>query len=86
MAVIRLSKAAREFNVGIGTIVDFLHKKGFDIDASPNTKLSDEMYDLLQIEYKGEKYLKEMARQIDVTTSKHETITIDEALFFMITG
>ena len=26
----RLSKAAREFNVGISTIMEFLHKKGFD--------------------------------------------------------
>jgi translation initiation factor IF-2 len=80
MAVIRLSKAAREFNVGIGTIVDYLHKKGFDVDASPNTKLSIEMYDYLNVEYKGEKTVKEESRRIDVGSSKHETISIDDAV------
>jgi len=39
---IRLSKLAREFNVGIHTIVEFLHKKGFKIDSNPNTKVSEE--------------------------------------------
>ena len=34
----RLSKAAREFNVGISTIVEFLNKKGFDLDPNPNTR------------------------------------------------
>ena len=44
---IRLSKAAREFNVGLSTIIEFLHKKGFDLNMNPNTKISEEMYDLL---------------------------------------
>ena len=35
----RLSKLAREFNVGIQTIVEFLHKKGIVIDPNPNTKV-----------------------------------------------
>jgi len=80
MAVIRLSKAVREFNVGMSTIVEFLHKKGFDIEATPNTKLSGEMYDLLNIEYKGEKYVKEKALSKDVNSSKRETITIDDVI------
>jgi translation initiation factor IF-2 len=49
--VTRLSKAAREFNVGISTIVEFLHKKGFDLDPNPNTKLPPEAYLLLVKEY-----------------------------------
>ena len=49
--VTRLSKAAREFNVGISTIVDFLHKKGFDLDPNPNTKLPHDAYILLVKEY-----------------------------------
>jgi len=80
MAVIRLSKAAREFNVGIGTIVEFLSKKGFDVESSPNTKLSIEMYDLLNIEYKGEKSVKEKARSKDVGSSAHETISIEDSV------
>ena len=49
--VTRLSKAAREFNVGISTIVEFLHKKGFNLDPNPNTKLPHEAYTLLVKEY-----------------------------------
>lgn len=48
----RLSKVAREFNVGISTIVDFLHKKGFDVETSPNTKVTEDMYSVLEKEYK----------------------------------
>jgi len=80
MAVIRLSKAAREFNVGIGTIVEYLNKKGFDVDASPNTKLTPEMYDYLNVEYKGEKSVKEEASRIDVGSSKRETISIEDTV------
>ena len=44
----RLSKAAREFNVGISTIVEFLGKKGHEIDSNPNSKLEPDLYELLQ--------------------------------------
>ena len=50
----RLSKVAREFNVGLSTIVEFLHKKGFDVDANPNTKVSEEMFTFLDKEYKSD--------------------------------
>ena len=55
---IRLSKAAREFNVGTSTIVEFLAKKGMNIDPSPNTKLTEEQYALVVKEYQGEKEVK----------------------------
>ena len=51
---IRLSKIAREFNVGISTIVDFLRKKGEEIDSNPNTKVPHELYDILIQEYGSE--------------------------------
>lgn len=50
----RLSRVAREFNLSISTIVEFLHKKGFAIDTDPNNKISDEMYMLLEKEYKDD--------------------------------
>ena len=59
----RLTKAAREFNVGVHTIKDFLKKKGFDEDFSPNSKLSPEMVTLLVAEYQSEKDLKEFESQ-----------------------
>ncbi len=37
---VRLSKLAKEFNVGITTIVDFLKKKGHEVENNPNGKIS----------------------------------------------
>ena len=43
----RLSKVAKELNVGISTIVDYLNKKGKKIETSPNTKIESELYEML---------------------------------------
>ena len=76
-ASVRLSKAAREFNIGITTVVDFLQKKGFKLDRDPNAKLTGEMYNLLMKEFAGEKHVKEEAKKIGLQLSTHETITIE---------
>ncbi len=75
---IRLSKAAREFNIGINTIVEFLSKKGFNVERDPNAKLSQEMHSLLMKEFQSEKNVKEEAKKIGLQFSTHETITIED--------
>ncbi|MGA2822201.1 MAG: translation initiation factor IF-2 [Bacteroidales bacterium] len=75
---IRLSKAAREFNIGVSTVVDFLLKKGFTVEKDPNSKLSQEMYTLLMKEFATEKHVKEEAKKIGLHFIQHETITIDD--------
>ncbi|SHI33441.1 bacterial translation initiation factor 2 (bIF-2) [Tangfeifania diversioriginum] len=76
---IRLSKLAREFNVGIHTIVEFLHKKGFDYDTNPNTKVSAEAVELLEKEYKIDLNLKKESEKIILKSHrpKQEVISID---------
>ena len=74
---IRLSKAAREFNVGTSTIVEFLAKKGMSIDPSPNTKLTEEQYALVVKEYQGEKEVKKNADQLGNIAFKGKTITVE---------
>ena len=64
ITITRLSKAAREFNIGMKTVVDFLVKKGFPIEMDPNAKLSQEMYTLLMKEFASEKHVKEEAKKI----------------------
>jgi translation initiation factor IF-2 len=59
-----LLKAAKELNIGISTAVDCLVKKGYDVDAKPNTKLSGEMYNVLLKEFQGDKIVKDEAKQI----------------------
>ena len=76
----RLSKVARDFNVGISTIVDFLHKKGFDIDTNPNNKISDDAFHLLEKEYKGDISLKKESELINLKShrSSKETISLED--------
>jgi translation initiation factor IF-2 len=73
----RLSKATREFNIGVSTIVEFLSKKGFTIEKDPNAKLTEEMYNLLMKEFAPDKHVKEEAKKINFA-SMHETITIED--------
>ncbi len=77
---IRLSKAVKEFNVGKDTIVEFLAKKGFQVDPSPNTKLTADMYSLLVKEYQGEKEVKNEAKKLGNLSYKGGSVSVDSAL------
>lgn len=55
---IRLNKVTRNLNVGITTVVEFLHKKGYDIESSPNAKITEEQYTELVNEFSKDKNLK----------------------------
>ena len=77
---IRLSKAAREFNVGMNTIIEFLTKKGYKLEAKPNTKLEPKMYELLVNEFQAEKKVKEIAHQKGLEFVGKETITLEDTI------
>jgi translation initiation factor IF-2 len=63
----RLMAAAKEFNIGKDTLVDFLVGKGFDKDElKPTAKLTDDMYRALQNEFQSDKVAKMKAIQIDL--------------------
>ncbi|MFO7851226.1 MAG: translation initiation factor IF-2 [Bacteroidota bacterium] len=76
----RLSKAAREFNVGISTIVEFLHKKGFDLSTDPNSKIPPEAYDLLYKEYSSDISVKKESEKLTLKelSRKKETVSLDQ--------
>ncbi len=60
--MIRLNKVARDLNVGIQTLIDFLQKNGYaDETFTPNTQIGDEQYALLQKEFNADKSVKEGA-------------------------
>jgi len=73
---IRLGKAAGELNVGMSTLVEFLGTKGVTIDASPNTKLEPEHYDMLQTEFAADQTLKEQSKKTTAPHEKRETISL----------
>src|ERR1700753_2176199 len=64
---LRLMAAAKEFNIGKDTLVDFLVSKGFSKDdLKPTSKLSEDMYRSLQQEFQGDKVAKIKSDQIDL--------------------
>ena len=59
--------AAKEFNIGKDTLVDFLVNKGFNRDdLKPTAKLTEDMYRALQNEFQSDKVAKLKAVQIDL--------------------
>ncbi len=74
----RLSKAAKEFNIAVHTVIEFLEGKGFEVDSNPNSKLSSEMYGALEKAFQSDKKAKEAAEKIALEYQKKETVTIEE--------
>lgn len=71
----RLSKVAKEFNIGIHTIVEFLESKNIKIESNPNTKLDEGVYAVLLDEFQQDKNTKEESKKITIGSEK-ETISI----------
>src|SRR5687768_5865981 len=63
----RLMAAAKEFNVGKDTLIDVLVSKGFSgDDLKPTSKITEDMYRVLQLEFQQDKVAKQKAEQIDL--------------------
>ncbi len=60
----RLLEAAKEFNIGKDTLVDFLSDKGFQMSSNPGAKLTEQMYNALQVEFAQDKDAKRKSDQI----------------------
>ncbi len=71
---IRLKKAATELNVGISTLVEFLAKKGHQVELNPNARLTDEQYGLVEAAFQGERAVKEQADKIEITPSGNNVV------------
>ena len=74
MASFRLNKVAKDFNVGIQTLAEYLAKKGHQVEASPNTKISEEQYELLATAFQGERKVKEEADKIELVASNSNQV------------
>ena len=60
---IRLIKVSKNLNVGINSLVEFLHKKGIEVEANPNAKIEDEQYDILIAEFGKDKNIRKEATE-----------------------
>src|ERR1041384_7723098 len=70
---LRLMAAAKEFNIGKETLVDYLLGKGFDKDdLKPTSKLTEDMYRALQQEFQSDKVAKLKSDAIDLPKGSQE--------------
>ena len=77
---LRLIQVAKEFKVGLNTIVDHLQKKGITTDGTPNTKVTDEMYAILEKEFgtnRGSGNERNVVRE--KISQKQATVTLEQA-------
>lgn len=78
---IRLIKVSKNLNVGINSLVEFLHKKGIEIEANPNAKIEDEQYDILIAEFGKDKNIRreatETREKMHRRDEKRETVAIE---------
>jgi translation initiation factor IF-2 len=64
----KVIKVAKELGVGLNTVLEFLHSKGFDIDSKPTAMITDEMYDALLKEFQSSLAVKEKADKMVIGT------------------
>src|SRR5574344_723908 len=76
---IRIGKITRELNVGSSTLVDFLHKKGFDdVKDDLNQKLTDDQYNLVIAEFSEDKSLREEAKRMGQDRQSKSRVSDDD--------
>lgn len=76
--LIRLSQAARKLNVGHNTILEFLAKKGFEVENNPNAKLTPEQVMLLSKEFATSATEKLEASGLSIGVKHSENIVLEK--------
>jgi len=79
---IRINRILKEFNIGMGTLIDYLKSKKIEIEALPTTKVTPEIYALVQKEFGKEQMIKEQSRKVAIKvkdiTDKAEAMKSEE--------
>lgn len=73
----RFSKVAKDIGVGISTLAEHLNKKGFNVDANPNYKITDEMYAILEADFQSEAKVRKEADQLGKDKTKPKNVVIE---------
>ena len=79
---VNLSKVTKDFNVGLATVVEYLHKQGFSevAENNPNARISDEQYEMLLGAFSKDKNVKkesEIVAQKHKERPKNESVVLD---------
>ncbi|MFV7234385.1 MULTISPECIES: translation initiation factor IF-2 [Flavobacterium] len=70
--IIRINKVLRELNISLERAVDYLKDKGIAIEANPNTKISDDVYNVLCGQFAGDKGNKEASKEVGEEKKKEK--------------
>ncbi|MBQ5539532.1 MAG: translation initiation factor IF-2 N-terminal domain-containing protein, partial [Bacteroidales bacterium] len=74
----RLHKVAKELNVGVSTIVDFLNKKGYKVESNPNQRINAKQYDILVKEFSSDITIKkQMEKLAEIEKEKKKAISAE---------
>ena len=70
--IIRINKVLRELNISLERAVDYLKDKGIAIEANPNTKISDDVYNVLCGQFSGDRGKKEASKEVGEEKKKEK--------------
>ncbi|MCH5221337.1 MAG: translation initiation factor IF-2 [Muribaculaceae bacterium] len=77
MAKTKISKIAKDLNISLPTVIEFLRKKNIVIEESPNTRVEDDIVDLLMGAFKSDKDLKNRSTQISTERKENRAKIVD---------
>ncbi|MDE6268355.1 MAG: translation initiation factor IF-2 [Muribaculaceae bacterium] len=77
MARTKISKVAKDLNVSVSTVIEFLSKKNIIIEDNPNTRIEDDLVQLLENEFRGDRDIK--SKSAEMSASLRKSKKSDEA-------
>ena len=63
---IRINKVLKDFNIGIGTLNEFLKKKGFKEDLTVTSKISNDTFELIAKQFGNDQLVKEQSKKVAI--------------------
>lgn len=68
----RLKQILTEFNIGMGTLIDFLQNKGISIDENPNARINEDVYELVSKEFRNEQIVRQESKKVNIKITPKE--------------
>lgn len=75
---IRINKVLRELNITLDRVVDYLKEQGIAIESNVNTKISQDIYEVLCTQFSLEKGTKEATKELGEKKRKEKEISLLE--------
>jgi len=70
MAKVKISTLAKELNVALPTVISFLDEKGISIDPNPNTRIDEDVAELLTSKFKPDREQKSRSESVHPGTRR----------------